>query len=405
MEEKLARKLRPYSEKRYELVLVRLEKVSEADRKLLLEFDRKLTAQGLSFGRKSAYLDILMNLRRLLGKSFKDVTREDIERVLADLSSKKSTRGKKYADLTINNYRIALKRFYKWLLGDDEEYPELVRWVKTTPKHNQLPRESLLSNEDIETLVRACDNPRDRAIVLVLAESGVRAGELLSLRVGDVRPDQYGMIITVSGKTGDRAVRLIASAPAVATWLDHHPKRDDPTATLWVNIGTKFKGTALTCAGLSGIIRRLKASSGIKKRVHPHGFRHTAATRLARLLTEAEMKSYLGWVPGSDMASVYVHLSSRDVDKSLLRIHGLITEDEDKERKFTATKCPRCNSMNSPGTSFCAKCGLPLTFEAAKEIDEKLAFKRALLEKVMQMPEFNKIKDLIEALGEKALTE
>jgi integrase/recombinase XerD len=403
-EEKLARKLRPYHEKLYEMALRKVEGLPEGDRKLVLEFDRRLAAQGLSFGRRSAYLFCLVDLRGLLGKPFTEATRQDIERVLAELSSARSRRGERYSDWTLHNYRITLKRFYRWLLGNDEDYPDLVRWIRTTPKNNQLPRDSLLTNEEIEALVRACDNPRDRAIVLMLAESGVRAGELLSLRVGDVRFDQYGAIVTVRGKTGDRAVRLIASAPALATWLENHPKRDDPGAALWVNLGSKFKGTPLTYSGLQAIMRKLRAISGVKKRVHLHGFRHTAATRLARLLTEAEMKQYMGWVQSSRMASVYVHLASRDVDKSLLRIHGLITEAEDRERKFTAIQCPRCKQANSPATKFCVKCGLALSYEAAREADKRRELLEALVAKLKESPRFKELEEVLASLVEEALT-
>jgi integrase len=403
-EQRLAEKLRPYGEKAYEKALMQLKKMPDADRELLLEFDHKITSQGVGFGRRATYLLILPVLRKLLGKPFKEATRDDIERVLVDLQTMKTKRGEKYADWTLHNYRIALKRFYKWLSGKDEEYPEIVRWIKTPRKNNKLPKESLLTNEDIETLVRTCDNSRDRAIVLVLVESGVRAGELLSLRVGDVRFDQYGAIITVSGKTGDRAVRLVASAPAVATWLENHPKREDPKSPLWVCIGTRYKGTALTYPGLEQIIRTIKQVSGIKKRVHLHGFRHTAATRLARLLTEAEMKQYLGWTQSSGMASVYVHLSSRDVDRSMLRIHGLITEAEDKDHKLTAIQCPRCHLANSPATKFCTKCGLALSYEAAREVDKKRELLEALSAKLKESPKFAELQEVLAELVEEALT-
>lgn len=381
------------------------------DRKLALDFDRFLAAQQLSIGRRANYLIHLVRIREILGKPFKKASRKDIEKVLAILpSTAKGPLGKDrkrpMSERTVVGYKITLKRFYKWLLGNDEEYPENVRWIKTTIKNrgNKLPRDSLLTNEEIEKLIQVCDYDRDRAIVLILAESGIRTGELLSLRIRDVRFDQYGAIITVSGKTGDRAVRLITSAPALATWLEHHPKRDDPNTSLWVDLKTKYYGMGMTYEGLRAVILRLKKRAGIKKRVHLHGFRHTAATRLSRLLTEAEMKQYMGWVQSSQMAAVYVHLASRDVDKTMLRIHGLITEDEDRERKFTTIKCPRCSHINNPGTKLCEKCGLPLTFEAAKEIDEKLAMRRALLAKLEKSPKFGKLKAILDELAEEALT-
>lgn len=372
-----------YKEKSYERNLKRLKQLPSADREQVLGFDRSLASQGISKARRASYLENLQRLRSLLGKPFENVEKRDIERVLALISDHARS------EWTVHGYKVTLKRFYKWLMGNDQKYPELVDWIKTTPKNqNRLPRDSLLSNEEIERLVRACDNPRDRAIVLVLAESGIRIGEMLSLRIRHVRFDQYGSIITVRGKTGDRAVRLIASAPAMSTWLEHHPNRNDPNAPLWVNVGPKFRGEAITYMGMAGVIRKLRERAGIKKRVHLHGFRHTAATRLARLLTEAEMKQYLGLVQSSKMASVYVHLASRDVDKSLLRIHGLIEEAEDRDRKLTAIKCPRCGQRNSPGTCFCGSCGLALTLPAAKEIDKRRREADELMDKLFRDPEF-----------------
>ena len=49
------------------------------------------------------------------------------------------------------------------------------------------------------------------------------------------------------------------------------------------------------------------------------------------------MKQYFGWVQGSKIASVYVHLSGRDVDKALLRLNGIEVEEYREELKFKST--------------------------------------------------------------------
>jgi integrase len=63
--------------------------------------------------------------------------------------------------------------------------------------------------------------------------------------------------------------------------------------------------------------------TGLNKRLYTHLLRHTRATELASILTEVQLKELLGQVQGSDMPSVYVHLSGRDVDNALLKAHGL----------------------------------------------------------------------------------
>jgi ribosomal protein L40E len=79
------------------------------------------------------------------------------------------------------------------------------------------------------------------------------------------------------------------------------------------------------------------------------------------------MKEHFGWVQGSDMAATYVHLSGRDVDNALLKLQGLVQTEETKSEKLNVRVCPRCKDHNSPVSSFCTKCGLPL--------DEKLIMK------------------------------
>jgi integrase/recombinase XerD len=59
---------------------------------------------------------------------------------------------------------------------------------------------------------------------------------------------------------------------------------------------------------------------------------------MANYLTEAKMNAYFGWIQGSDMPSIYVHLSGRDIDDAVLKANGIIEKDVStvdilKERK------------------------------------------------------------------------
>jgi site-specific recombinase XerD len=71
------------------------------------------------------------------------------------------------------------------------------------------------------------------------------------------------------------------------------------------------------------MLGKLVKSCGLDKQVYPHLFRHSRATHLADKLTEAQMKILFGWAGNSDVPSVYVHLSGRDVEEALLRIYGI----------------------------------------------------------------------------------
>ncbi len=84
------------------------------------------------------------------------------------------------------------------------------------------------------------------------------------------------------------------------------------------------------------------------------------------------MKEHLGWVPGSDMPSTYVHLSGRDVDGELLKAHGIIVDKEQRNTlAFTLKQCPRCNKAISSHNQFCPSCGMVLDEKSAVGLEEE----------------------------------
>lgn len=62
---------------------------------------------------------------------------------------------------------------------------------------------------------------------------------------------------------------------------------------------------------------------------------------MANYLTEAQMNDYFGWVQGSGMPSVYVHLSGRDVDDAILKANGIICNGMSKANIQTGTESPK----------------------------------------------------------------
>jgi site-specific recombinase XerD len=94
------------------------------------------------------YLDDLPRLARLLRKDFEKATRKDIERVLRSIETSSDL-----APRTKLDFRVTIKKFYKWLNGG-EEYPESVRWIKTGGKrnNNKLPEE-LLTEEEVKRII------------------------------------------------------------------------------------------------------------------------------------------------------------------------------------------------------------------------------------------------------------
>ena len=68
------------------------------------------------------------------------------------------------------------------------------------------------------------------------------------------------------------------------------------------------------------------------------------------------------------MIGVYVHLAGEDVDEAILRMHGIKTNSNGKD--LEVKQCPRCLMVNLATSRFCSRCGLPLTEEAIREVEE-----------------------------------
>lgn len=183
----------------------------------------------------------------------------------------------------------------------------------------------------------------------------------------------------VTGKTGARRVRIVALAPLLATWLENHPDNKNPDAPLWTGIGARGRNEPLSYYAARIVLMRLMKRTGIQKKFNPHIFRHSPASMLANVLTKAQMKEYFGWLQDSDMAATYEHLSGRNGDNALLKIHGIDLESKENSSKFQVRICPRCKQSNSPGQFYCGKCRMPLSLKAVVTAEEQRSSREDVL--------------------------
>lgn len=298
-------------------------------------------------------------------KPFGELTEDDILDYCEYLAnSKRIVKGKqvKYNASTLYYYKSGLKRLLK------DIKPELCKSLEIKTVSKIKAPSDMLTEEEIEKLLDACLNARDRALISTAYESGARRKELLSVKIRHVTFDQNGAVLFIpDSKTFERRVRLVFSSSYLRAWLDVHPRKNDQDAPVFCSLRSPFN--VISHMGIVDQLKDLEKRSGIKKHLTMHLFRHSAATKMAKHLTEQQMKIALGWQPNSGMASVYVHLSGKDIDNAILKMNGIDTEEEDTNNKLKVTKCPRCREIQDSKASFCFKCGLPLNKEFSENID------------------------------------
>ncbi|MFC1723224.1 tyrosine-type recombinase/integrase [Nanoarchaeota archaeon] len=342
--------------------------ISDKNKAILHEMTDSLVLEGLSKPRIMKYIEVVRVTAKKLNKDLDKVTEKDLKKHVSELQQSS------YSMWTKHVHKVIIRRFFKWLLKTPgKDYPDLVSWIsiRKSKSEMKLPSDTdLLNEEDVQKLIKVADQPRDRAFVSVLWESGARVGEIGNMKIGNVVFDKHGTVLYIKGKTGARKIRLISSTPLLSAWISSHPARDNKDFPLWINIGTKGKMKMIRYCNIRKILNILFEKAGIKKRCNPHLFRHSRATFMANHLTEFQMNQYFGWIQGSDMPATYVHMSGREVDDAILTMNGMKPQIKGAEQKLKPIICPRCDTINTADAQHCNKCGGILDLKYAMELEE-----------------------------------
>ena len=349
----------------------RLGKVPQEEREKIIEFVNEIKITGITQHRELFYLVRLRVIYNHLKNKFLKPDKKDIIDMVLELKEK-------YTDKTMGDYENVMKRFYRWLYGS---LPDFIN-IKFNHKASHDKKVDLITRADMEEMIGACNNTRDKALISLLYDSGCRIGEILTLRMSDIIFDEYGVILHVHGKTGNRSVRIVGDS--ISYLKDYLKSKDDKDLYLFTGLHRHNLHEQMKYSDARKLLVNLKARTGIEKRIYPHLFRHTRASLLASKVPESPLENQMGWVHGSKMTSVYVHLSMRDQDNAILKAYGIdVKENNEIEEK--PKKCPRCDYLNPSNARYCHNCWLP--FEEAlaleyvdkeKEIENKIEKSEAI---------------------------
>jgi len=221
-------------------------------------------------GDANRFIDFLREHR--LPTSVDEINHRHIRAFAASLSE--------YAPATICRKLDALSSFLGHLqrIGIVDVNP--VAGVERPKRPRKVPRAATV--EQTRALVAAAETPRDRAMLLLLACTGIRRGELLGLDISDVAADLSE--VKVRGK-GERERMLPVPAQcrdAVRYYLN---ERAAESPALFLNNADHRIGTTTFHRWFRGLLRR----AGLEESgLTPHGLRHSYATNLLRAGVDLE---------------------------------------------------------------------------------------------------------------------
>lgn len=257
-----------------------------------------------------------------------EVDAPDISAWFASMRKVPGARGKIRSERTIQTYARSARAFFHWLVRQslivDNPFHRVV-----FPKVGR-PLIQTITDEEFEKLLFACAPPneeglfadraamRNRAILWLFYDTGIRVSELTHLREGDL--DRKKGIITVKGK-GSKERRIALGQNCLRNllyYLDRY-RPDDDELSEWGSHGEDHLFLAesrrpLTKNGITLLFARLKKRAGITgKRVSPHIFRHTFAIRYLILGNDPfSLQELLGH---EDMTTVklYMHMNDETI--------------------------------------------------------------------------------------------
>lgn len=175
--------------------------------------------------------------------------------------------------------------FLRWLVVQGRCSTDLVEAVPKIPTWSlaKLPR--YLPDGDVERIIESCRRPsvvarRDRAMLLLLARLGLRASDVVGLRLGDIEWDSGRL--RVMGK-GRRETRLPLPQDAGDALLDYLKTERPEATTDYAFLTAEAPIKPISAQGLRAMVSRRIASTGIRTPSRgAHILRHSLATRMLR---------------------------------------------------------------------------------------------------------------------------
>ena len=221
--------------------------------------------EGCSVKTLTYYETTIRKMHEHIGKRTRNITTEDLRGYLSYYQINRNA-----SKVTIDNIRRILSSYYAWL--EDEDYilkspVRRIHKIKTT----KVVKDTY-SDEELELMRDNCSSKRDLAIIDILASTGMRVGELVTLNKGDINFNERECVVL--GK-GDKERIVYFDARTKIHLSEYLEMRSDDCPALFVSLNNP--ASRITINAVEVRLRELGKELGLSK-VHPHKFRRTLAT-------------------------------------------------------------------------------------------------------------------------------
>lgn len=222
------------------------------------------------------------------------VTREHLTEWLRWMHRPTSEGGAGLGPATVSQRYRAVQQFFKWLeMTEERRDNPMTKLTAPTVPEKPVP---VVGGDDLRKLLKACQGKdfearRDRAIIGLFIDTGMRVGEMAGITVADLDVDAKRVMVTGKGRRS-RELAFVADTGAELRWylLTRGKRKDRGEPWLW--LGARGR---LTDWGIRQMISRRCEQAGIAH-IHPHQLRHSFAHEYLKAGgNEGDLMRITGW--------------------------------------------------------------------------------------------------------------
>lgn len=273
--------------------------------------------RDLTIGTQTGYIRAVKRFSDYLGRSPDTASAEDLRLFQLHMVEEGATTS------TLNATVVGLRFFFEVTLSQ----PELLKKITYVSQPRKLP--IILSREEVAQLLQATGNLKHQAALSVAYGAGLRASEVVSLKVTDIDSDR--MIIRIEQGKGSKDRQAMLS-PALLellrNWYRHANKQRQmlPGGWLFPSINPV---NHLSSRQLNRIVHEAHSRTDIDKPVNLHALRHAFATHLLEDGVDIRVIQVLLGHKKLETTATYAHVASRTLREVKGPLEGLKLNEDD----------------------------------------------------------------------------
>lgn len=275
--------------------------LDDGNEKIIKLYRACLLVDGKSDNTIYQYTRAIRKLADFLGKPFLNMGVYDIRFYLA------SEKQRGVSDRSLENARSFLSAFFTWMTAEEMLQKNPMANIKPIDYKDEIRKP--FSDVELDKLRSACQTAKERALLEMLLATGVRVSELSLMDIGDI--DTKNLEVKVVHGKGNQERTTFIITVAVSRLQEYLAERDDEGVWVFENKDHE----RLKPEGIRFILNELAKRANVSD-VHPHRFRRTFASKLAKRGMDIREIQIIMDHKNIGTTQIYVYSDKEDIKSS-----------------------------------------------------------------------------------------